>query len=55
MNVIVHVNWKLAVALGTAVCGIILVAKVKPEAAERVLTHAVDTCREFMVARNSNQ
>lgn len=54
MSVIVYVNWKLAVALGTAVCGIILASKVKPEAAERVLTHAVDTCKEFMVARNGN-
>ena len=55
MSVIVYVNWKLAVALGAVACGIILSSKVKPEAAERVLTHAVDTCKEFMVARNGNQ
>ena len=55
MSVIIQVNWKLAVALGTVACGIIFASKVNPEAAERVLTYAVDTCKELLVARNSIQ
>lgn len=55
MNFVVNIDWKFVVALGTAVCGIILCKKMDRDAAERVSVHAIDTCKEFAVARNSIQ
>lgn len=54
MNFVVTLDWKFVVALGVAVGGIILCAKMEPDAAERVSIHAVDACKEFAVAGNSN-
>ena len=54
MNLAVTIDWKFVVALGAAACGIILCAKMSPEAAERVSIHAVDACKELAVAINSN-
>ena len=55
MNFVVTLDWKCVVALGAAVGGVILCAKMEPDAAERVSIHAVDACKEFAVAGNSNQ
>ena len=55
MNLTVVIDWKFVVALGAAVGGVILCAKMEPDAAERVSIHAVDACKEFAVAGNSNQ
>lgn len=54
MSFVVKVDWKLVVALGTTVIGTILAVKVDSDAAEKVLTYTVDTCKEFLVARNGN-
>ncbi len=55
MNFSVILDWKFIAALGAAVSGIILSAKMEPDAAERVSTHVVDACKEYMVAGNGNQ
>lgn len=55
MNFVVTLDWKFVVALGTAIGGTILCAKMDPEAAERVSIHAIDACKAFAVAGNSNQ
>lgn len=55
MNFVVTLDWKFVVALGASVVGIILSVKMEPDAAERVSIHAVDACKEFAVAGNSNQ
>ncbi len=55
MNFVVTLDWKFAVALGVSVVGAILAVKMEPDAAERVSIHAVDACKEFLVAKNSNQ
>lgn len=55
MNFVVTLDWKFVVALGAAACGIILCAKMSPEAAERVSIHAIDAGQEILVAGNSNQ
>ncbi len=55
MNVIVTIDWKFAVALGTAAAGIILAVKMDPEAAEKVSIHAIDTFKEFTIAGNGNR
>lgn len=55
MNLVVTLDWKFVVALGAAVGGIILCAKMNSDAAERVSIHAVDTCKELLVAGNGNQ
>ena len=55
MSFVVTLDWKFVVALGAAVCGIILSAKMEPDAAERVSIHAVDACKEYVVAGNGNQ
>ena len=55
MNFFVNIDWKFVVALGAAVSGIILSCKMDSEAAERVSTHIVDTCRECAVADSSNR
>jgi len=55
MNFVVTLDWKFVVAIGTAACGIILCAKMSPEAAERVSVHAIDACQEIIVAGISNQ
>ena len=55
MNFVVTLDWKFVVALGVAVSGIILCAKMEPDAAERVSVHTIDACKEFAVAENSNQ
>ena len=47
MNFVVTLDWKFVVALGAAVGGVILCAKMEPDAAERVSTHAVDACKEL--------
>jgi hypothetical protein len=54
MNFTVKIDWKFVVALGVAVSGVALSLKVNPEAAAKALTHAVDACKELMVARNGN-
>lgn len=54
MNLVVTIDWKFVVALGTAVAGIILAVKMEPDAAERVSIHAVDAYKEFVVAGNGN-
>lgn len=55
MNLNVTIDWKFAVALGGSVVGIIFALKIDPAAAERVSTHAVDTCKEVVVAGNGNR
>lgn len=55
MSFVVTLDWKFVVALGAAVSSIILCAKMEPDAAERVSTHAVDACKEFAVAGNGNR
>ncbi len=50
MTFVVNIDWKFVVALGVTACGVILVNKANPEAAERVLTHGVDACKEFAAA-----
>lgn len=55
MDFSVTFDWKFVVALGVAVMGIILCAKMDPDAAERVSIHAVDACKALAVAGNSNQ
>lgn len=55
MNYSVILDWKFIAALGAAVSGIIISAKMDSNAAERVSIHVVDACKEFMVAGNGNQ
>ncbi len=55
MSFVVSLDWKFVVALGAAVGGIILCAKMEPDAAEKVSIHAIDACKEFAVAGNGNQ
>lgn len=50
MNFLVCIDWKFVLALGVAVSGIILTSKMNADAAERVSTHVVDTCKEGAVA-----
>lgn len=54
MDVKVVLDWKSFLALGGSFVAGILAWKLESDAAERVSTHAVDTCKELMVARNSN-
>ena len=55
MNLTVLINWKSLLALGAAVGLVILATKVEPSAAERVLTHGVDACKESTLTRNSER
>ena len=55
MNFTLLIDWKFIVALGTAAAGIILSVKVNSESAEKVLIHAVDACKEYVVAGNSDR
>ena len=50
MSFVLTVDWRFVAALGGAVCGIILCAKMDPDAAERVSVHAIDTYAEFAAA-----
>ncbi|MBP3210324.1 MAG: hypothetical protein J6M64_10545 [Oscillospiraceae bacterium] len=50
MSFVLTVDWRFVAALGGAVCGIILCAKMDPDAAERVSVHAIDACAEFAAA-----
>lgn len=54
MNFTVKIDWKFVVALGVAASGIVLALKTNPEAAAKALTHAVDACKDLMIARNGN-
>ena len=54
MNLNVTIDWKFVVALGTSVVGTIFALKMDASAAERVSTHAVDACKEYVVAGNGN-
>lgn len=55
MNLNVTIDWKFVVALGTAVVGTIFAVKMDADAAERVSTHAVDACKEYAIAGNSDR
>ncbi len=55
MSFALTVDWRFVVALGAAVSGIILCAKMEPDAAERVSVHAIDACAEFAAADRSSQ
>ena len=50
MSFVLTVDWRFVAALGGAVCGIILCAKMDPDAAERVSVYAIDACAEFAAA-----
>lgn len=54
MNISVTIDWKLFCALGLATVGTIFAVKMDASAAERVLIHAVDAYKEYMIAGNSN-
>lgn len=55
MNLNVTIDWKFVVALGTVVVGTIFAMKMDADAAERVSTHAVDACKEYAIAGNSDR
>ncbi len=55
MNLNVTIDWKFVVALGTAAVGVIFAVKMDGTAAERVSTHAVDACKEYAIAGNSDR
>ena len=55
MNLNVTIDWKFVVALGTVVVGTIFAVKMDADAAERVSTHAVDVCKEYAIAGNSDR
>lgn len=55
MSFALTVDWRFVAALGVAVSGIILSAKMEPDAAERVSVHAIDACAEFAAAEYSSQ
>ncbi len=50
MSFVVIIDWKFIVALGAAVSGIILSAKIDSDAAERVSAYMVDAYKECLVA-----
>ena len=54
MNFTVTIDWKFVVAFGAAATGIIFATKMDSDAAERVSIHAVDACKAYAVAGNSN-
>ena len=51
MNFTVLIDWKFVVALGAAVGMTIFASKLDPDAAERVSTHAVEACKEYVTTR----
>ena len=51
----VVIDWKFVAALGGAAMCIIFASKMPADAAERVLTHAVDTCKGLAIAGNGNR
>ena len=55
MSFALTVDWRFVVALGAAASGIILCAKMEPDAAERVSIHAIDACAEFAATEISSQ
>ena len=55
MNLNVTIDWKLVVALGTTAAAIIFAVKMTDEAAERVSIHAIDACKEYAIAGNSDR
>ncbi len=54
MNLSVIIDWKFVVALGAATLLVIFGSKMSEEAAERVLTHAVDAYDGHAIAENDN-
>ena len=50
----VSIDWRFVAALGVSVCCGILVSKISADAAERVLTHAVDAFQGLAVDGNIN-
>ena len=55
MKFSVILDSKFIAALGAAVSGIILSAKMEPDAAERVSANMVDACKEYMVTGISDR
>ncbi len=54
MNFNVTIDWKFVVALGASAVGTIFAIKMDADAVERVSIHAIDACKENVVAGNSS-
>ncbi len=50
MTFALTVDWKFVAALGAAVSGIIMAAKMDPKTAGRVSAKVVDACKEYAIA-----
>lgn len=55
MNLNVTIDWKFVVALGTVAVGTIFAIKMDDDATERVSIHAIDACKEYAIAGNSDR
>lgn len=54
MNCSVVFDWKLAVALGSAVVAVIFAAKMNATDAKEVSIKVIDACKEYAVAITGN-
>ena len=50
MQFLITVDWKFVIALGIAVSGVIMTAKMDPKTAGKVSTKVVDACKEYALA-----
>ncbi len=55
MSFLVTLDWKFVLALGAAASVVILSLKTDSNAAEQVLTHTADACKEGAVAVHSSR
>ena len=44
------IDWKFVAALGAATVGVIFAVKMKSSEVERVSVHAIDACKEVVIA-----
>ena len=52
MITMVVVDWKFVVALGAVVVGVVFAVKMDADAAKEVSIHAVDTAKEYAIAKS---
>ena len=55
MDFKVILDWKLMVALGGTVVGIMFACKLDSAAVKEVSIHAVDACKEYALVRSGNR
>ena len=55
MTCTIQIDWKFVAALGASAVALVLTCKVDSSTSQEVLTHAVDACKDCIIASSNTQ